>query len=109
MAAAQVYTEGLLLPLALPDFSMPYNVTCFTCTLLAVYLGGLLGTMLRRPKAAAAARAAARSGRARAVRLAAVLLVFGAAMLVLDKELQRQAGELLGVDLEGRLEALVGA
>eukprot|EP00873_Tetraselmis_striata_P016430 jgi/Tetstr1/436694/TSEL_002722.t1 len=102
-----VYTEGLLLPLALPDFSMPYNVTCFTCTLLSVYLGSLLATMLRRPRAAAARAAAPRGARARAARIAAVVLVFGAAMLVLDKEVQRQAGSLLGVDLEAMLEGLL--
>lgn len=43
-----VYSESLLLPLATPDFSMPYNVITFTCTILALYFGSLLNTLRRR-------------------------------------------------------------
>ena len=97
-----VYTEGLLVPLALPDFSMPYNVTCFSSTLLAIYLGSLFTLVLRRPKRAAASVAAAsavpRSQKAK--RLAAMVIAFGALALYLDKEVQRVVGDALGIDLE---------
>lgn len=43
-----VYTDNLLVPLATPDFSMPYNVITFTCTVLALYFGSLLNTLRRR-------------------------------------------------------------
>ncbi|KAL3690920.1 hypothetical protein R1sor_004571 [Riccia sorocarpa] len=43
-----VYTTILLVPLATPDFSMPYNVITFTCTVLALYFGSLLNTLRRR-------------------------------------------------------------
>ena len=33
--------------LPLPDFSMPYNVACMTCTLLGVFMGSLLNVMFR--------------------------------------------------------------
>ena len=31
----------------LPDFSMPYNVACMTCTVLAVFIVSLLHVMFR--------------------------------------------------------------
>ncbi|KAI5069341.1 hypothetical protein GOP47_0015642 [Adiantum capillus-veneris] len=46
--AVQVYTEVLLVPLATPDFSMPYNVITLTCTVLALYFGSLLNVLRRR-------------------------------------------------------------
>ncbi|KAG0491084.1 hypothetical protein HPP92_007947 [Vanilla planifolia] len=42
------YTEVLLVPLTTPDFSMPYNVITFTCTVLALYFGSMLNVLLRR-------------------------------------------------------------
>ena len=42
------YTEVLLVPLTTPDFSMPYNVITFTCTVLALYFGSLLNALRRR-------------------------------------------------------------
>ncbi|KAJ0980443.1 hypothetical protein J5N97_008698 [Dioscorea zingiberensis] len=44
----QSYTEVLLVPLTTPDFSMPYNVITFTCTVLALYFGSLLNALRRR-------------------------------------------------------------
>lgn len=46
--SVQVYTEVLLVPLATPDFSMPYNVITLTCTVLALYFGSLLNILRRR-------------------------------------------------------------
>ncbi|KAK9154869.1 hypothetical protein Sjap_002349 [Stephania japonica] len=42
------YTEVLLVPLATPDFSMPYNVITITCTVFALYFGSLLNALRRR-------------------------------------------------------------
>ncbi|KAG8089812.1 hypothetical protein GUJ93_ZPchr0011g28859 [Zizania palustris] len=42
------YTEVLLVPLTTPDFSMPYSVITFTCTVLALYFGSLLNALRRR-------------------------------------------------------------
>ncbi|XP_068668207.1 uncharacterized protein [Aristolochia californica] len=44
----QSYTEVLLVPLTTPDFSMPYNVITFTCTVLALYFGSLLNVLRKR-------------------------------------------------------------
>ena len=33
----QLYTESLLVNLPTPDFSMPYNVICLTCTVVGMY------------------------------------------------------------------------
>lgn len=46
--SAQIYTEVLLVPLTTPDFSMPYNVITFTCTVLALYFGSMLNVLRRR-------------------------------------------------------------
>lgn len=35
----QIHTESLLLSLPTPDFSMPYNVICLTCTVIALAFG----------------------------------------------------------------------
>lgn len=35
----QIHTEALLLTLPTPDFSMPYNVICLTCTVVALAFG----------------------------------------------------------------------
>lgn len=36
------YTEGVLIALPTPDFSMPYNVITLTCTAVALFYGSLL-------------------------------------------------------------------
>eukprot|EP00250_Pteridium_aquilinum_P030640 c4176_g1_i1 orf=378-2543(+) len=46
--SVQLYTEVLLVPLATPDFSMPYNVVTLTCTVLALYFGSILNILRRR-------------------------------------------------------------
>ncbi|CAL4969791.1 unnamed protein product [Urochloa decumbens] len=47
-SVVKAYTEVLLVPLTTPDFSMPYNVITFTCTVLALYFGSLLNALRRR-------------------------------------------------------------
>merc|ERR1712062_754793 len=37
----ELYTEALLANLPTPDFSMPYNVICLTCTVIALAFGPL--------------------------------------------------------------------
>jgi phosphatidylinositol glycan class T len=51
------YTDGLLLSLPFPDFSMPFNVIAFTSTILAFFFGSVLNMtaapyneVLKRPK-----------------------------------------------------------
>merc|ERR1712001_574109 len=38
----QLYTEALLVNLPTPDFSMPYNVICLACTVVALAFGPLV-------------------------------------------------------------------
>ena len=47
-APQRAHSAAALVPLPIPDFSMPFNVACFTSTLLAVFLGGVLNALLRR-------------------------------------------------------------
>merc|ERR1711902_42547 len=41
VVVVQLYTESLLVNLPTPDFSMPYNVICLTCTVVALAFGPL--------------------------------------------------------------------
>ncbi|XP_043946054.1 GPI transamidase component PIG-T [Protopterus annectens] len=43
----RLYTEPLLVNLPTPDFSMPYNVICLTCTVVAVGYGSLYNLLTR--------------------------------------------------------------
>ncbi|KAF6749392.1 GPI transamidase component GPI16 [Ephemerocybe angulata] len=44
----RMYTPTLLVDLATPDFSMPYNVIIFTCTLLAFLFGNVFNLLTRK-------------------------------------------------------------
>uniref|UniRef100_A0A7S0J258 GPI transamidase component PIG-T n=1 Tax=Calcidiscus leptoporus TaxID=127549 RepID=A0A7S0J258_9EUKA len=41
-----LFTNSALLPLPLPDESMPYNVISFTCTLLTIFVSAMLRSLL---------------------------------------------------------------
>lgn len=43
-----MYTEVLLVSLPTPDFSMPYNVICLTCTVVAIAFGSLYNLSTKR-------------------------------------------------------------
>ena len=47
--------------LAQPDFSMPYNVACMTCTVLAVFLAALMNALFRCALCCASAAGPART------------------------------------------------
>jgi hypothetical protein len=44
----RMYTEVLLVTLPTPDFSMPYNVICLTCTVVAIAFGSLYNLSTKR-------------------------------------------------------------
>ncbi|XP_078681389.1 GPI-anchor transamidase component PIGT-like [Branchiostoma floridae x Branchiostoma belcheri] len=44
----RLHTETLLISLPTPDFSMPYNVICLTCTVIAIAFGSLHNLTTRR-------------------------------------------------------------
>ncbi|WFD05989.1 Subunit of the glycosylphosphatidylinositol transamidase complex-like protein [Malassezia vespertilionis] len=46
--AARIYTAPSLLDIAVPDFSMPYNIILFYSTFVALFFGSLLNIMIRR-------------------------------------------------------------
>ncbi|KAJ1983756.1 Subunit of the glycosylphosphatidylinositol transamidase complex-like protein [Dimargaris verticillata] len=43
----RVYSEPFLVNLPTPDFSMPYNVIAFTCTVLAFFFGSMFNALTR--------------------------------------------------------------
>lgn len=83
----QVYTQGTLVHLPLPDFSMPYNVCCMSCTVLAVYIGMILKMLMRREKDEV--RKAAKKPEKGAKRVLKALMLYagiGALILVIDSD-----------------------
>jgi phosphatidylinositol glycan class T len=44
----RIYTSALLVDLATPDFSMPYNVIIMSSTLIALIFGSLFNLLIRR-------------------------------------------------------------
>lgn len=44
----RIHTESLLLSLPTPDFSMPYNVICLACTVMAIAFGSIHNLTTRR-------------------------------------------------------------
>ncbi|WIA37427.1 hypothetical protein OEZ86_014351 [Tetradesmus obliquus] len=96
----QVYSPSLVVPLAVPDFSMPYNVICLTSTVLAVLLGAVVGALLLRPaeaetQAHASSAASAAQKRRKRVKVVLLLAVFGGLGLYLDPSLQEALWEQL--------------
>jgi len=80
---SQVYSNGLVTSLAVPDFSMPYNVVCLTSTVLAVFLGAVINSLLQRhglqERIEAAGPETARALKASKLRkVLAILVLFGA-------------------------------
>lgn len=44
----RIYTPSLLVDLATPDFSMPYNVIILTCTLITLVFGSVFNLLTRK-------------------------------------------------------------
>ena len=44
----RVHTETLVVAMATPDFSMPYNVICLACTVVALAFGPLYNLTTKR-------------------------------------------------------------
>lgn len=82
------------MPLAVPDFSMPYNVICLTSTVLAIFMGGVLNALLWRPgkeaRDAADPKVAAQRQRKKVVRLVVLMIVFAGLALHYDADLQQE-------------------
>ena len=95
----QLYSPDLLVPLAVPDFSMPYNVICITSTVLAVFVGTTLNALLRRTGHGAAAGAGgvntSAQRRRKVIKMAVVLVVFAGLAVYLDPDHRAQAEKLI--------------
>lgn len=89
----QIYSHGVLVPLPTPDFSMPYNVCCLSCTVLAIYVLGIVSLVFGKPDDDKVGSKAGRKKRAAFI----AVLVFGflGVAISLDKSLQRQIQKIL--------------
>ena len=93
-----------LVLLPIPDFSMPFNVVSFTSTVLAIYCGGVVKTLLRSG-AEAEGGAARPAWRNRLRRVLLVLLASLTVALLALPEFQRQVDSALQSLVLGRLKA----
>ena len=82
-----IYSNGVLVPLATPDFSMPYNVCCMTSTVLAVFLTGALMVLFRKQ---GSHQASSRSRKSRHWRLGLAAVVALAAIASTSNVVRRQ-------------------
>jgi phosphatidylinositol glycan class T len=84
----------LVVPLAVPDFSMPYNVICLTSTVLAVFMGGVLNALLWRPgrdeREAADPKTAIKKKRKKIARVVVLVVSFMAVAVYYDTDLQTE-------------------
>ncbi|EFJ52494.1 hypothetical protein VOLCADRAFT_102993 [Volvox carteri f. nagariensis] len=96
-AVQQVFSGGLLVPLAAPDFSMPYNVICLSSTVLAVYFGAIVNLLTRRGStdASSTPERARASTRGKVLQAVLMLVLFVALALYLDAELRERVKGLL--------------
>ena len=46
--STMIYTSSELVRLPTPDFSMPYNVITLSCTVMALYFGGVFNILMRK-------------------------------------------------------------
>eukprot|EP00798_Chlamydomonas_sp_ICE-L_P031198 gene31198-6345_t len=92
-----VYSMGLLVQLATPDFSMPYNVICLTSTVLAVYVGATMNTLMKRSKGAADAKSKTTkaSPKAKAMKAVLFVLLLGILFVLIDPDTKGYLKELM--------------
>lgn len=76
--------QNVLLQLPIPDASMPFNVACFTATLLSLLFGAAMPVLLWDKEELKKVQSAKRSLRARLKRLMIALVVGGVALFYLD-------------------------
>lgn len=89
----EVYTEGNLVTLAPPDFSMPYNVICFTSTVLAVFFGTCLNLLLSRLEDDTIKQRDKQARVKKIVKVVGVMILFMALALYIDPGMRE---EILG-------------
>ena len=95
-SGCHLYTTGVLVPLPTPDFSMPYNVCCLTCTVLAIYILGVISLVFGKPDHELTNTKAAKTKRV--MLLVSVVVCFLGVAVALDKSLQTQLKQVF-IDL----------
>lgn len=80
--------QNVLFHLPIPDASMPFNVACFTATLISLVFGSVIQMALWSPHDLEKLRSGKNSIKKRLVRLAIVSLVGGSVVLYVDPSSQ---------------------
>ena len=80
--------QNTLFQLPIPDASMPFNVACFTATLLSLIFGSVLSMILWNKSELASFRSLRGSPKARMKRLVFILIFGGGTLLYVDPSYQ---------------------
>lgn len=101
---SQRHSSPIVVPIPIPDFSMYFNVICFTCMPVALLFGGVLNVLFSPPHKIVnlsgvgelqdTSHTSSNSGptmKERVRRLVAVGMLVGGLAVYLDKDLQRRA------------------
>jgi len=89
------YGRNILVQLPIPDASMPFNVTCFTATLIALIFGSVMNMALWSAQELEAIKKQNNSAKNRFIRIVLVLLVGGGSMVYLDPSTKAMVDEVL--------------
>jgi hypothetical protein len=110
---SQRHSLPIIVPVPIPDFSMYFNVICFTCMPIALLFGGVLNVLFSPPDKVVKVPGGEFEGfkdgsgnsggptvKERLKRLVAVGILVGGLAVYLDKDLQRKADHLLNMGKE---------
>lgn len=111
---SQRHSLPIIVPIPIPDFSMYFNVICFTCMPVALLFGGVLNVLFSPPEKVVKVSGGEVEGsedvsnnnsggptvKERLRRLVAVGLLIGGLAVYLDKDLQRKADNWLNMGKE---------
>lgn len=90
----RVYSNGMVVPVPTPDFTMPYNVLCMSGTVLMVFVAGLAKVLYQKTSPEGASET---GGASKRMKLGLVLVgvgLFGVAVY-LDESFQEQVVSFL--------------
>lgn len=89
------YGQNLLVHLPIPDASMPFNVACFTATLVSLIFGSVMNISIWSRKELEMVRLKSKSAKKKLVRFVVVLVVGGSILLYYDPSAQATATEYM--------------
>jgi len=89
--SVSAYGQNLLFHIPIPDASMPFNVACFTATLVSLIFGSVMNISIWSSRELEEIRSKAKTVKKKMVRFVVVLVVGGSMLLYYDPSAQASA------------------